>query len=321
MSAAVSTHRITRLCIVRHGETAGNAEHRVQGQLDVPLSAVGQAQALALSKVLAAEEFSAIYSSDLSRARQTAAPVANLLSMRVNLEKDLRERHYGIFQRLTYAEALGELCESLVFVGGCASGLLLTSVRANAIRVTQDVDVVAKVATLRDYHAIEAAVAARGFAHDVSASAPICRWVRDGILLDLMPSEAGILGFHKRWYPLAAATASRVALPSGRQIRLIAAPAFIATKIEAFKGRGREDYLASHDLEDIVTVVDGRAALLDEARQSPAALRRYLAEEIGRLLASDGFAVSLAGHLPGDAISQVRLGSVIVRLRELSNIG
>jgi len=94
----------TRLCIVRHGETAWNAEHRVQGQLDVPLNAVGQAQALAAAKVLSREKFDVIYSSDLSRARQTAAPTAELLSMEVAIDPALRERHYGIFERLTYAE-------------------------------------------------------------------------------------------------------------------------------------------------------------------------------------------------------------------------
>ncbi len=94
----------TRLCIVRHGETAWNAEHRVQGQLDVPLSATGQAQAAATAKVLSREKFDAVYSSDLSRARQTAQHTATLLSMNIVEDKDLRERHYGIFERLTYAE-------------------------------------------------------------------------------------------------------------------------------------------------------------------------------------------------------------------------
>jgi probable phosphoglycerate mutase len=94
----------TRLCIVRHGETAWNAEHRVQGQLDVPLNAVGHAQARAAAKVLAQERFDVAYSSDLTRARQTAAPTVVRLSLDLRLEKDLRERHYGIFERLTYAE-------------------------------------------------------------------------------------------------------------------------------------------------------------------------------------------------------------------------
>lgn len=95
---------ITRLCLVRHGETAWNAEHRVQGQLDVPLSAVGEAQALAAARVLAREAFDAVYSSDLERARKTAEPAASALGREVLLERDLRERHYGIFERLTYAE-------------------------------------------------------------------------------------------------------------------------------------------------------------------------------------------------------------------------
>jgi len=94
----------TRLCVVRHGETAWNAEHRVQGQLDVPLNEVGQAQAQAAARALAREKFDIIYSSDLSRAQQTAAPTAELLAMPVVVDRELRERHYGIFERLTYAE-------------------------------------------------------------------------------------------------------------------------------------------------------------------------------------------------------------------------
>ncbi|MCC6213199.1 MAG: histidine phosphatase family protein [Burkholderiales bacterium] len=94
----------TRLCIVRHGETAWNAEHRVQGQLDVPLNAVGFAQARAAATVLGGAGFDAVYSSDLARARQTAQPAAERLSLQVLLERDLRERNYGIFERLTYSE-------------------------------------------------------------------------------------------------------------------------------------------------------------------------------------------------------------------------
>jgi 2,3-bisphosphoglycerate-dependent phosphoglycerate mutase len=94
----------TYICLVRHGETAWNAEHRVQGQLDVPLNAVGEAQARAAAQALAAEDFDAIYSSDLQRARQTAQPAAARLALPVELDAGLRERHYGIFERLTYAE-------------------------------------------------------------------------------------------------------------------------------------------------------------------------------------------------------------------------
>lgn len=94
----------TRICLVRHGETAWNAEGRVQGQLDVPLSELGRAQARATAAALAGERFAAVYASDLERARETAAPAARRLGLAVRLEPALRERHYGMFESLTYAE-------------------------------------------------------------------------------------------------------------------------------------------------------------------------------------------------------------------------
>ena len=86
------------------------------------------------------------------------------------------------------AQSLRDLCDSLVFLGGCATGLLLTAPRAQAIRATQDVDVVVNAITTADYHAMEKAVESRGFKHDLSPEAPICRWIMKGVALDLMPS-------------------------------------------------------------------------------------------------------------------------------------
>ena len=94
-----------RICMIRHGETAWNAEGRVQGQTDVPLSATGAAQARALVAALAGERFAALYASDLTRVRQTAAPAARALGLEMRLDAGLRERHYGKFETLTYAEA------------------------------------------------------------------------------------------------------------------------------------------------------------------------------------------------------------------------
>ena len=96
--------RRTLLCMVRHGETAWNAEGRVQGQLDVPLNDVGFAQARAVASTLCGERFAAIYSSDLARVTQTAQPIAQVLALAVQTDVRLRERHYGMFQTLTYAE-------------------------------------------------------------------------------------------------------------------------------------------------------------------------------------------------------------------------
>lgn len=94
----------TRICLVRHGETAWNAEGRVQGQLDIPLNDLGHAQARATAGALAAQDFSAIYCSDLARVRQTAEPTAKRLALPVEYDAALRERHYGMFESLTYVE-------------------------------------------------------------------------------------------------------------------------------------------------------------------------------------------------------------------------
>jgi len=217
------------------------------------------------------------------------------------------------------AHALGDLCEELVFVGGCATGLLVTSVRAQTVRMTEDVDLVAQVTTAQEYHAMESRLASKGFKHDMSPDAPICRWRCQGIEVDLMPSGT-ILGFHNRWYPLALATAEQVTLEDGLTIRLIAAPVFVGTKLEAFKGRGNNDFLLSHDLEDIITVVDGRAELVEEMQKAPAELRQHVAAEFRTLLDAPGFLEAMPGHLPGDAGSQRRLPSLIATLKRLSQL-
>ena len=217
------------------------------------------------------------------------------------------------------------MCDEVVFVGGCATGLLLTRERPERIRITEDVDIVAQALTAHDYHALEQRVRAQGFSNDMRPGAPICRWVYGSVTVDVMPTVKDILGFANRWYPMAIDTATTVVLPSGTAIRLIAAPVFIATKLEAFNDRGRDadgqpDYLGSHDLEDIITVTDRRPELLDECRTAHEELRAYLAHSFARLLADPDFQSALAGHLPGDAFSQRRLTGLRDTLQKLSQI-
>jgi hypothetical protein len=90
---------------------------------------------------------------------------------------------------------LGEVAVDLVFVGGCATGLLVTSLRAQGVRVTTDVDVVAEATTAVQYHALEKRLRAKGFRHDPDV---ICRWRVAGLQLDIMPSGPNVLGFHNR---------------------------------------------------------------------------------------------------------------------------
>ena len=163
------------------------------------------------------------------------------------------------------AERLGDsLRHELVFVGGAIVGLLTTDPGAPSIRTTNDVELICRAVVRADFHRVEGELRKLGFVHDVSPQAPIFRWRVSSVAVDVMPALEDILGFSNPWYPLALDTATRVALPSGREIRLITAPVFLATKLEAFDGRGNGDYLSSHDLGDLIAVVDGRSELLNE---------------------------------------------------------
>src|SRR6185437_1002173 len=111
---------------------------------------------------------------------------------------------------LLIADALGDLRDNVVFVGGCTAGLLLTDSAAEGIRVTKDVDAIVEAASLRQYYELESRLLALGFSRDADSDV-ICRWrhVATGVLFDLMPIDPAILGFSNRWYPEAARTATR----------------------------------------------------------------------------------------------------------------
>ena len=95
---------MTELLLVRHGETDWNAEGRLQGHTDRPLSDVGRRQAERLADELAGERLDAVYASDLARARETAEVVAGRLGLPVVLDPDLREKHWGTWEGLTPTE-------------------------------------------------------------------------------------------------------------------------------------------------------------------------------------------------------------------------
>jgi len=212
------------------------------------------------------------------------------------------------------AEALGELREQVVFVGGAVAGLLVTDPLADPVRATRDVDAVVN-ASRAMFHRIEAQVAERGFARDVSSDV-ICRWVHkaSGVLFDLMPVQPEVLGFSNRWYPYAVETAVPMDLGNGVTVRLVSAVAFVATKLEAFAGRGGGDFLSSHDLEDVLNIVDGREELAEELAAAPTELRQAVAAAFTPLLSNQDF----VNVLPGLIAEPERASLVIDRLRALS---
>lgn len=215
------------------------------------------------------------------------------------------------------AHELGSLCPEVVFVGGAIVELLLTDEAAPPVSTTKDVDIIVSVASNHGYsQALGDRLRALGFAEDMDEDAPLCRWrCRDGLKIDVMPTDPEILGFSNRWFPLAFSTATFHRLRSDIVIRVITAPCFLATKAEAFLDRGRGDYIGSKDIEDFLAVVHGRLELLDEVRAAPSDLRGYLAAHARELLADGDFLISIEGHLPGEDVDAVR-----ARLRAIATV-
>jgi predicted nucleotidyltransferase len=142
------------------------------------------------------------------------------------------------------AEALGELVDEVMFVGGATVELWLTRPSTMEVRPTEDVDVVVEVTTRTAFHAFRAKLRQRQFAED-QESRVICRWrhQESGLILDAMPARAEILGFKNRWQAEALPHAVVRALPSGARIRTAPPPYLLAMKLEAFGGRGRGDFI------------------------------------------------------------------------------
>ncbi|MDZ7698492.1 MAG: hypothetical protein U5R49_16720 [Deltaproteobacteria bacterium] len=210
---------------------------------------------------------------------------------------------------------LGPLADEVVFLGGCATGLLLTDPAAPSPRVTIDVDVIVEVGSLAGYHQFSDRLKQRGFVEDAGPEAPICRWRAGQIILDVMPTDPNILGFGNIWFRRAFESAQLVKLPSGKALRLLPAAYFLATKLEAFDHRGGDDFLMSRDMEGVVTVVDGRPEIVEEVRNSETELKAYLKKRMLELIQSRDFIEALPGHLPPDAGSQARTQLILERLR------
>jgi len=217
-------------------------------------------------------------------------------------------------------EKLVPLLDRIVFVGGCATGLLITDPGASPVRPTLDVDAIIDLASYAQFADLENRLQDLGFQPSHAEGAPICRWTHQDLVLDLMPTDSSILGFSNRWYHMALQNSETTRIGT-HKIRLITAPYFLATKLEALHGRGQHDYRLSRDLEDIVTVIDGRPEIVNEVQETEDRLRQYLSDEFSTLLADRNFMEALPGHLLPDAASQRRLRIVLHRIEQIAQKG
>jgi predicted nucleotidyltransferase len=232
----------------------------------------------------------------------------------------INTRDVNIQMITTVARRLGNLREKVVFVGGCATGLFITDPAMPEVRVTKDVDVIIDITTRMEYSRLEADLRSKGFRNDISEDAPLCRWLVNGIKVDVMPTQEDILGFSNHWYLPAIENANYVQLEKELAIKLVTPPYFLATKVEAFKGRGEGDYMASHDMEDIITVLDGRREIVDEIKKSSDELKTFLSRTFQKFLGDENFLDAIPGQLLPDHANQARLPRLLNVLEEIANM-
>lgn len=219
----------------------------------------------------------------------------------------------------TVAEALGDdLCQQMVFVGGCSTAVLITDeITLQEVRATDDVDLIVGLTGTAQWMQLQQILSRKGFTVSGDDEV-ICRMRLGDLKVDFMPDDPNILGFSNRWYAEGIYTAIKYALPSGRVIKHLTPPLFLATKLEAYGGRGRNDPLGSHDLEDIINVVDGRPALLEEVQAAPSEVRSYLSAQFQALLQHLDFENFLYGNIRGP---DGRVEIVHKRVKALAGMG
>ncbi len=184
-----------------------------------------------------------------------------------------------------------DLREEMTFVGGCVVGLLITDeLVKEGVRATEDVDLIINAITWIETEKLKEVLRARGFKDPrPDDDMPICS-MRLGILrVDFMPIGGDALGFGSQWYEPAMKTASRYELEPALSINLVDPVYFLATKLEAYLGRGQGDASGSRDIEDVVNLVDGREELVQEVKSSGYGLRQYISKQVDALLQDDRF--------------------------------
>ena len=220
----------------------------------------------------------------------------------------------------TVARRLAPVRVPYAFLGGAIVPLLLDNPRLIEFRPTKDVDALVQILTKGAYYKLEEKLTQAGFCSLAAESGPICRWQVNECVVDLMPTTTDVLGLSARWFPEALERAILRDLGDGVAALVVTVAAFLATKLDAFQDRGDDDYYASHDLEDVIVVIDGCSRVAEEVAAASDPMRRYIADSMVAFLSNERFRDALPGHFPNDAVAAGRRRIVLNRMAVLSRL-
>lgn len=200
----------------------------------------------------------------------------------------MQNHRYNVERIKAVSNALGNLKDLVVFVGGATVSLYADRM-AEEVRETMDIDIVVQIFTRLEFEKLENELRQLGFESDTSASF-VGRYKFKSLLVDVMPISEDILGFSNKWYKEGFDSAIDYTIDEHHSVKIFSPPYFLATKIEAFKSRGKNhqgeyDGRTSDDFEDIVFVLENRLAIWEEIKASSTSVKNYLKREFAWLLA------------------------------------
>lgn len=207
--------------------------------------------------------------------------------------------HLNILRTKVVNELLKDLGQDYVFVGGAIVSLYAAeSTSESKIRPTNDVDVIVELASYGGYAKLDTKLRALGFKNDI-VSGVICRYQVQGITVDVMPTDPKVIGFSNRWYPEGFQTAVTHQIDRQTAVRIFTLPYFVASKLEAFIGRGKNNYISSTDFEDLVYIFENAHDFEGKMQAAPDHLKTFVRDELSRIIDYPDFREGLSGHMSG----------------------
>ncbi len=179
------------------------------------------------------------------------------------------------------AAALKNLKEKMVFVGGAVLSLYTDDPAVDEVRPTDDIDMTINIVNLSQWEKLQDDLIMLGFHPDPFGHA-ICSYKYRDIPVDIMGIEDGPFGPSNHWYKPGFENLWKVKAKD-QEINILSAPYYLATKFEAFSNRGK-DYRTSHDIEDIIYLIDNRTTIVEEVRACDQKIKMFIKQEIQQII-------------------------------------
>ena len=215
------------------------------------------------------------------------------------------------------AKGLKELNEKMIFIGGAVISLYTDDPAADEIRPTADIDMTINLANYVEWVQMQERLSELEFYPDPQGQS-ICSYKFQNIAIDIMPAEDSSIGISNTWYKPGFNYLQTIQLEDGIIIKILSSPYFLATKLEAFKDRGKNDFYGSHDFEDIIYILDNRTTIVEEIIAADSNVKEYIKTELTTIKNHSQSDEILAMHIH-PLIREERFNMLLDKIKLITN--